>query len=437
MTLQRITLIRPNMADYRSGDALPPLAMAILAARTPEEVAVTFYDDRVEMIPDDDMPDLVALSVETFTARRAYEIAERYRRKGVTVVMGGYHPTLLPEEVLEHADAIIIGDAEGSWEQLLDDFRNDRLLQRYSGGNALALDDYRMDRSIFQGKKYVPVELVQFGRGCRFTCEFCSIDAFYRHQVRVRPVQSVVDEIKTLNRKKMLFFVDDNLFSSRKELDALLDALTPLEVRWSCQISIDAAKDDLLLERLRASGCIFVLIGFESLSEANLRQMGKSWNNVSGSYLQTVEKFHRRGIAVYGTFVFGYDDDTPELIEKSVAFAMEAKLEIANFNPLTPTPGSRLYARLQREGRMLNERWWEDASYRYGDPIFRPVRMSPERFAAHCFEAKKRFYAWDSIVRRVFLSRTRFNLFRFVMVLLANVVSRREIYNKQSRKLGE
>ena len=437
MRLKRITLIRPNMGNYRSTDALPPLSLAILTARIPKDIAVTFYDDRVEEIPIDDMPDLVALSVETFTARRAYEIASNYRKRGITVVMGGYHPTLMSEEALEYADAIVIGDAEGSWECLLDDFRKGTLQKRYSGGNTKPLDDYRMDRSIFEGKKYVPVELIQYGRGCRFTCEFCSIDAFYHHKVRVRSVQSVVDEIQQLNKKRLLFFVDDNLFNSKENLFALLDAITPLGVKWSCQISIDVAKDDALLDRLQASGCIFVLIGFESLSEENLRQMGKSWNRVSGEYLDIVKKFHRRGMAVYGTFVFGYDYDTPELIEKSLAFALEAKLEIANFNPLTPTPGSGLYDRLKKEGKMIHEEWWMDETYCYGDPIFTPALMSPDEFSQKCFEVKKRFYAWDSIIKRVIFSDTKFNFFRFSMVLLANIVSRKEVLRKQNKHLGE
>lgn len=437
MKLQRVTLIRPNMGNYRSNDALPPLAMAILAARLPKDVEVTFYDDRIEVIPQEDTPDLVAMSVETFTARRAYEIAQSYTKRGIPVVMGGYHPTLMRDEVLQYADAIIVGDAEGSWEALLEDFMHAKLQKIYSGGNLSSLDDYRMDRSIFKNKKYIPVELVQYSRGCHFSCEFCSIDAFYQREVRVRPVQSVIDEIKTLDTKKLLFFVDDNLLSSKKELDLLLDALMTLKVKWSCQISIDVAKDDALLDRLRASGCIFVLIGFESLSEDNLKQMGKSWNKVSGDYLEIVEKFHKRGIAVYGTFVFGYDFDTPELIDQSVEFALKAKLEIANFNPLTPTPGSGLYNRLLKEGRMINETWWHDPSYRYGDPIFKPKLMSPQEFADKCFEAKKRFYAWDSLFKRVFLSKSKLNVFRFVMVLLANIVSRKEIYNKQNRHMGK
>jgi radical SAM superfamily enzyme YgiQ (UPF0313 family) len=252
-----------------------------------------------------------------------------------------------------------------------------------------------------------------------------------------RPVQNIVEEIATLDRKKLLFFVDDNLFSSKKELYALLDAITPLNLRWSCQISIDAARDDALLDRLAESGCIFVLIGFESLSEENLKQMGKSWNKVSGDYLEIVKKFHRRGMAIYGTFVFGYDHDTPELIEKSLAFALEAKLEIANFNPLTPTPGSALYDRLKSEGRLIHELWWQDSSYRYGDAIFSPKAMSPDVFSEKCFEAKKRFYSWNSIAYRLLLSDTKFNLFRFAMVALANIVSRKEVLKKHHRHLGK
>ncbi len=437
MRLKRITLIRPNMGNYRSSDALPPLSIAILAARTPSDIKISFFDDCIENIPEDDTPDLVALSVETFTARRAYEIAKAYRNRGVPVIMGGYHPTLMSDEVLEHADAIVIGDAEECWEKLLNDFKEGNLQQRYSGGNGQSLDDYRIDRTIFKGKKYIPVELVQYSRGCRFACEFCSIDAFYKNSVRVRSIKSIIKEIATLDRKKLLFFVDDNLFSSKKELYELLDAITPLKFRWSCQISIDAARDDVLLDHLAESGCIFVIIGFESLSEENLKQMGKSWNKASGDYLEIVKKFHRRGMAVYGTFVFGYDHDTPELIEKSLAFALEAKLEIANFNPLTPTPGSALYNRLKSEGRIIHELWWQDSSYRYGDAIFSPKAMSPDVFAEKCFEAKKRFYSWHSIAQRLLLGDTKFNLFRFAMVALANIISRKEILRKQHKHLGK
>jgi radical SAM superfamily enzyme YgiQ (UPF0313 family) len=436
MKLDRLTLLRPNMGNYRSTDGLPPLSMAILAARTPKDIEVTFYDDKVEVIPADDKPDLVAITVETFTARRSYELASQYLAKGVPVVMGGYHPTFLPDEALQHADAIVIGDAEGSWEQLLADFRNGNMQRTYTGGNSRPINDFILDRSIFKDKKYPPVELVQYGRGCKFACDFCSIRTFYKDNIRQRNAQSVADELAGLSKMKLIFFVDDNLFNSVSSLNVLLDTIRPLKLRWSCQISIDVAKDERLLDRMAEAGCIFALVGFESLSELNLRQMGKRWNRVSGDYLSVVKKFHQRGIALYGTFVFGYDADTAETIQQSLDFAMEAKLEIANFNPLTPTPGSPLYERLKSENRLLSPEWWTDKNYRYGDPIFVPSSMSAEEFAQKCFEVKKAFYSWKSIAYRVLGSDAGFDWFRTSMVGLANVISRKEVLRKQNRLLG-
>ncbi len=437
MKLERITLLRPNMGDYRSTDGLPPMSMAILAARTPKDIEVIFYDDKIEVIPEHDTPDLVAISVETFTARRAYQLARRYRERGVPVVMGGYHPTFLPDETLLHADAIVIGDAEGSWQRLLADFRSGTLQRIYTGGNSQSLQDFVLDRSIFTGKKYMPVEPIQYGRGCRFVCDFCSISAFYKDIIRVRTAVSVAEELKQLNRKKLIFFVDDNLFNSKIALDALLKAIRPLKRRWSCQISIDVAKDESLLDRMAEAGCVFVLLGFESLSAINLKQMNKPWNRVAGNYLEVVKKFHQRGMAVYGTFVFGYDGDTAETIQDSLNFAIEAKLEIANFNPLTPTPGSPLYERLKQENRLLLPQWWLDSNYRYGDPIFVPKSMPPDEFAQKCFAVKKAFYSWSSMTHRVLRSDTEFDWFKMGMVGLANLISRKEVMRKQYRLLGE
>jgi len=425
------------MGNYRAKDALTPLAMGILAALTPDGVEISFYDDRIEEIPSDDMPDLVALSVETFTAKRSYDIARNYRQKGVLVVMGGYHPTLLPDEVSKHADVVVIGDAEGVWEEILEDFENGNLKSLYRGGNYNSLEEYKIDRSIFEGKKYLPVELIQFSRGCRYSCDFCSIDSFYQGNIRIRPVESIVAEIRTLNQKRLIFFVDDNLFSSKESLYELLDAIQPMKIRWSCQISIDVARDDALLDRLAASGCAIALIGFESLLDENLKQMGKNWNKKSGDYRDVIAKFHQRGMAIYGTFVFGYDYDTVDVIKDSVDFAKNAKLEIANFNPLTPTPGTKLYKRLEEEGRLIYKQWWVDPDYHYGDSIFKTALIDPDTFSKSCFEARKSFYSWSSIFSRIVLSKLLFKPFQFLMILIVNVVSKKELVNKQSRVLGE
>ena len=431
----RIILIRPNMGDYRSTDAMPPLAMGILAARSVGH-QIRFFDDKTEAIPENLDADLVALSVETFTARRAYQIADGFRQRGIPVVMGGYHPTFLPEEALLHADAVVTGDAEGIWECLLDDLAKGCLQRIYHGDNGATLEGMRIDRSIFAGKRYAPVELAQYGRGCRFVCDFCSIHEFYGTQVRIRPAEQLRDELERLNSKRLLFFVDDNLFSTAAHLEALLGVLTPLRRRWSCQISIDVARDLGLLDRLAAAGCRYVLIGFESLEPENLKQMRKSWNQVAGEYRKVVGELHARGIGVYGTFVFGYDHDTPDTIKRSLDFALESRLEIANFNPLTPTPGSALYARLNVEGRLISPQWWLDPNYRYGAPIFAPRLITPTQLAEGCFEAKRAFYAWSSIARRVLDNDNRFSWFSTTMTTVANVISRREVYRKQGRPLG-
>lgn len=431
----KLTLIRPNLGDYRSSDAMAPLGLAILAARAPD-CEIAFYDERIEPVPLDAQTDLVALSVETYTARRAYEIADAYRARGMPVVMGGYHPTFLPDEALRHADAVVIGDAEGVWERLLDDARTGRLETRYVGDAERPMTDYAIDRRIFDGKRYAPVEVVQYGRGCRFACEFCSIHSFYGNSVRHRALDGLLAEIAALPANRLLFFVDDNLYGPREEFLALLKAMAPLKRRWSCQISIDVARDDVLMDALVEAGCRFVLIGFESLSADNLRQMGKPWNQVSGAYRDVVRSLHRRGIGIYGTFVFGYDADTPEVIERTVDFALDARLELANFNALTPTPGSPLYARLQRENRLVAPDWWIDPLYRYGDPIFQPRGLSADELALAIFDARKRFYRWGAIARRVLDGHTPFSWPERSMVAIANVISRREIFRKQYRHLG-
>lgn len=431
----KIALVRPNIGAFRSTDAMPPLAMGILAARSAGH-EIVFYDEKAESVPDDIDADLVALSVETFTAHRAYQIADRARARGSIVVMGGYHPTFLPDEALEHADSVVTGDAEGAWENMLSDLGRHALERVYHGRKDATLGDYRIDRSIFRGKRYAPIELAQYGRGCRFTCDFCSIHSFYGTTVRVRPIDQMRAELDALDRGKLLFFVDDNLFSNTADLDKLLAAIRPLGLRWSCQISIDVARDPALLDRIAAAGCKYVLIGFESMEPENLKQMKKPWNLVSGDYRRVVRAMHERGIGVYGTFVFGYDHDRAETIERSLDFALEARLDIANFNPLTPTPRTGLYERLSAEKRLLSPRWWLDPHYRYGDPIFVPRGMTPEQLADGCFDAKKRFYAWSSIVTRVLRSEKPFSAFSAGVTMAANVISRREVHRKQGRVLG-
>ena len=424
------------MYDDRSSDAMEPLCFAILKSLTPESHEVCFYDERLEPIPYDEPTDLVALTVETYTARRAYQIADRYRQQGTTVVMGGYHPTFLPGEALLHADAIVKGDAEGAWEQLLRDAEDNALQTVYENAEFPDLAGHMPDRSIFDGKKYAPMGLVQYSRGCRFNCSFCSIRAFYGNSLRQRPVAEVVEDIRRSGRRH-IFIVDDNLFVDAAKARELFEALIPLRITWSCQVSIDITRDVELVELMARSGCISALIGFESLDLASLREIKKGWNVKWQSYDEAIDVFRRAGIMLYGTFVFGCDNDTVESFDRVVDFAIRNRFMLANFNPLTPTPGAPLFDRMKREGRLLHDRWWLDDDFSYGDATLLPSKMTPRQLTEGCFAARRQFNSAKSIGLRLFDRHANFRSpYRAGIYLVANLISRREIYSKQSRPLG-
>ena len=432
----RIAFIRPNLYDDRSSDAMEPLCFAILKSLTPADTDISFYDERLEPIPYDQSADLVALTVETYTARRAYQIAARFRRKGIPVVMGGYHPTFLPKEALEHADAVVKGDAEGVWGQVLHDVQNNSLRSVYESPEFLPLDGMMPDRSIFKGKKYAPMGLVQYSRGCKFNCSFCSIRAFYGNNLRQRPVENVVEDIRRSGHRH-IFLVDDNLFVNAEKAKELFEALMPLKILWSCQVSIDIARDPELVKLMARSGCISALIGFESLDPKSLREIKKGWNVKWRSYDDAINVFQSAGIMLYGTFVFGCDSDTIESFDASVEFAIRNKFMLANFNPLTPMPGAPLFDRMKKEGRLLHERWWLDPKFNYGDATLRPKNMTPEQLTEACFSARAKFNTAPSILRRMMDLRTNMRSpYRAGIYLLANYISRREIYRKQNRTLG-
>lgn len=432
----KVTFIRPNMYADRSSDAMEPLCFAILKSLTPDTVETVLFDERLEEIPFDDPTELVALTVETYTARRAYQIADSFRRRGVPVVMGGYHPTFLPDEALEHADSVVSGDAELVWRQIIEDTRNGSLQRFYQSPAFPDLDTMMPDRSIFEGKKYAPIGLVQYSRGCKFNCSFCSIRAFYGTNLRQRPVANVAEDIRRSGRRHVAI-VDDNLFVDTDKAKELFEALIPLNVSWSCQVSIDIARDPELIRLMARSGCVSALLGFESLDPQSLREIRKGWNVKWQSYDEAIAIFRRFGIMIYGTFVFGCDNDTLASCSASVDFAIQRKFVLANFNPLTPMPGAPLFDRMQKEGRLIHERWWLDPNFRYGDATLLPKNMTAEQLTHACYEARARFNTWRSIGSRILDFRTNSrSLQRAGIYLLANYYSRKEIHSKQSRHLG-
>jgi len=432
----RITFLRPNMWAGPSQGAMEPLAFAILRGLTPGDVECTLQDEQVEPLELDAPADLVAMTVETYTARRAYEVASTYRRRGIPVIMGGFHPTFLPGEALHFADSVVVGDAEELWGQVLGDFRKGALRPVYQADSPPSLEGVVYDRSLFAGKRYLPLRPFQYGRGCRFACDFCSIHAYYGRSLRHRPLPEVAAELEALQGEK-LFLVDDNLFAEPDQARSLFETLGRYRISWVCQVSADISGDPELVDLMAANGCVTVLIGFESLHPGNLSQMGKKWSLKVGDPGEVVRRFRERGIMVYGTFVFGYDQDSPEAFDATVDFAIRSRMCLANFNPLTPTPGTRLYDRLRREGRLRFRRWWLDPGFRYGDALFEPKGMTAKELANGCYRARRAFNTLGSMVRRGLdpganaRNPTNLGLFWY-----ANRVSRREILRKQGIGLG-
>lgn len=428
----RVTLIYPSMGGRIRAAQMQPLTMAALAGLTPKDVSLSFYDDRIEEVPYHDPTDLVGISVQVFTAKRAYEIAAEFRRRRVPVVVGGFHVTSMPEEAAEHADAIVIGESENLWPDVIEDARRGRLERVYQMRERPCLRGLTYRRDIFCRKRYLPVNLVEFGRGCPHSCSFCSVGVHFDHRKSCRPVSEVVEEIRGLPRGRILF-ADDNLIGDVGRAKELFRALIPLNVRWTAQAGVEIAFDDELLRLATASGCEGLLIGFESLNEGSLRQMHKSTANGSQRFDEAIRKIHGQRIKICASFVFGCDHDTPETFESTLAFANEKKFLLALFNHLTPYPGTPLYEELKSQNRLRHEKWWLAPGFRWGDVVFDPKNLSAETLAESCRMNRQKFYNFANVLRRVSLGVNRRSLFGS---LALNFLVRREIREKQGFPLG-
>jgi radical SAM superfamily enzyme YgiQ (UPF0313 family) len=439
----RLTIIHPCIGrrpgqEYIRTWQMEPLPAATIAGLTPKDVDIKFYDDRMEDIPFDESTDLVAISVETYTAKRAYQIASEYRRRKIPVVMGGFHAALCPDEVARHAEVVVIGEAELTWPQVIDDARHGTLKKVYRQEKRPSLAGLKPDRSVFRGKRYLPIGLVEAGRGCHLKCEFCAVQTVFDSTQTRRPVDDIIAELRQLkDTKKLFFFVDDNITSNLAQAKEFFRALIPLKVRWVSQSSINAAHDEEFLDLLARSGCQGVLIGFESLNPANLKAMNKSFNTMRGGFEQALNNLRRHRIRVYGTFIFGYDGDTPGSFDPTVDFAQEHSLYIAAFNHLTPFPGTPLYERLVKENRMLYEAWWLDDRYSYNRIPFQPKGMEPDELQRGCLAARRRFYSWPSIVRRSLAPVNRSNGFMWRNFYLINGLHRNDVSLRDHYPLGD
>ncbi|MCP4398953.1 MAG: B12-binding domain-containing radical SAM protein [bacterium] len=435
----KITFIYPAVGKkpgerYIRTWTMEPLPIATLKALTPIEVETEFFDDRLELIDYNTQTDAVAMNVEAYTAKRAYDIAAKFRARGIPVIMGGVHPTLLPEEVAEFADAVLAGNAETVWTQLLQDLQAHRLQQHYHGEPTYSV---LPDRSIFRNKKYLPLGLVETGRGCPFQCEFCAVSACYSARYHPRPIDDVIHDVENTGQN-YIFFTDDNIAANPEYAIQLCKEIEPLNIVWASQASLNVAKNRELLNRMAKSGCRVLLVGFESIETKNLQQMHKDWMEQIGDRDELVQRIHDAGISIYATFVFGFDYDTRASFEKALKFSDKHNFFFAAFNHLLPFPGTRLYERLEREGRLLTRKWWLEPGYKYGQIAFRPRQMSPEGLSERCAAARRKFFNVPSILKRgTALIQRRPPLRLFAAYWLQNLNLRKEVDGKLGLPIGE
>ena len=381
----------------------PPLGLAMVAALTPPEVEVSLTDENVTVIDFQKETDLVGITALTITAQRAYEIADTFRVRGVKVILGGSHPSALPEEASQHADAVVIGEAEGIWSNVIEDFKANKLQRMYSQRERPSLLNLPIPRrDLFAKGAYYVRNTISTTRGCPYACSFCSVTSFFGHAYRCRPIEEVLKEIGTLNRRKLIVFIDDNIVGNPKFAKELFRALIPYKIKWASQASVTIAGDDELLKLAAASGCVTLFIGFETLSPANLAAVGKKINVVD-KYPTVIRKIHSHGIAIHGFFILGLDEDNEDVFERTVRFAQKMRLESAQFAWPVPYPGTALCESWEKAGRIVTKDWSQYES----NLVFKPKLMSPEVLQKGRDWAWCQFYSLPSIWRRVGLAPNR------------------------------
>lgn len=413
--------------------------LGVLAGLTPPDVEVVLHDDRMEAIPYDEATDLVAVTVETYTARRAYEIAAEYRQRGVPVILGGMHVALLPEEAARHADSLFIGDAETAWHQVVADARVGRLRPRYTAPPGPAqIGGVQPRRELYRGKGYLPMALMQFSRGCRFACNFCAVSQYFDKKHYLRRIDEVVAEI-TSQERKFIFFVDDNIASDRAALKELCHALTPLGIHWISQASLDVTRDAELMRLMEKSGCWGHVMGFESISPASLKDARKSPNLPGFShYEREVAVLRDHGMQTWAAFTLGYDHDTVDSIQATVDFALRSRFTFAAYNILMPYPGTPLYRKLQDQNRLLYDgQWWLHPDYRFNQAAFQPALMSPDALTDACHAARTRYNSLGSLVQRFSDWKTSLRtLSRAFAFWRYSLLFRKEVYKKHGMRFG-
>ncbi len=375
------------------------LAIPTLASLTPPEHEVRVFDENIEEIDYDWGADLVGISVRTMFANRAYSISKNFRSRGVTTVLGGIHPSMCTEEALGYCDSVVVGEAENVWSKVLKDAERGRLERIYKAEAQADLKTCPMPaRRALSRDKYFS-DIVQTTKGCPFSCEFCSVYAFDGQKIRNKKIEQIVKEVSEISggsakyKRKSIFFADDNIIANKSFARKLFLALKPYNLNWSCQASINIAEEDELLTLMKDCGCGAVLIGFESVSKENLSRMNKGIN-LKHNYIESIKKIQAHGILVHGSFILGYDFDTEDSFDELIDFVKESRLLMPLINVLTPFPGTRLFDRFKKEGRILHKDW---RKYDGKNVVFRPSKMTASELMTGYRRVIRSIYSFDSI----------------------------------------
>ncbi len=387
----------------------PYLSLTTLGALTPEDIDLTIEDENVQEIDFQDHPDLVAISIITPLANRGYAIADRFRQMSIPVVMGGFHATWMAEEAGQHADAVVLGEAERVWAQVIEDFKKEALQKFYKASGLTVLQGLPIPRrDLLREGAYFFINTMQISRGCPFHCDFCSVTAFYGNTYRLRPLEEVRREVELLLRgKNFIFFVDDNIIGNPAYALDLFSLLKDFRVKWVSHASINIAENEPLLQKAAESGCYGLFIGFESLSQKTLQSHHKTLNQVH-RYRDLIRKIHDQGIGIEGSFIFGSDDDDVSVFRQVVDFCEETKIDAAVFAILTPYPGTRIYEQYVKENRILSRDW---DLYDMGHVVFRPKKMTVEQLQEGHDWINLRFYSYPSMLKRFLPLRRSHQIF--------------------------
>ena len=396
----KILLVSPSVDPNEKTNKqmmMPQLALIILQGLTPKEHQVVTVDEEAESIDLEHDCDLVGISFMTPNASRAYWLAREFKKRGKTVVLGGVHPTLLPDEASPYGDSVVIGEAEGVWAELLEDYKNGCLKKIYHNP--------RPDLSIYVPKDFSKIikrglfSLVPImtSRGCPYHCDFCCVTDLFGKEIRHLPVDNIVRDIKESGRNNFMF-LDDNIIGHPSYAKELFAALKPLKISWVGQSSISLlVNDDELLKLAAESGCKGLFIGLESVKEAQMNSLRKSFKSLEGLE-NALKKMRKAGIFVHASMIFGFDEDTKEVFDDTVKFLIKNKVHTVSFNVLTPYPGTKTFQKMKEEGRLLTDDW---KYYDHSTVAYQPKNMSPYELMVGKIRSRKKFYGAWSILRRL------------------------------------